>query len=454
MTFMPRIKNMGKFPLVSLLLTLSLFPASGQMKYDTTRLRAFLDHLESQKGAMGVVAIHHHGKPLCHHAFGFAQINPRQKNSLTTRFRIGSITKTYTATLIHQLVLQGKLNLHDTLSQWFPDFPNADRITLEQMLLHRSGLYNFTNSPRYHQASDSSLSRSALLQWMKSGSPAFAPGTQFGYSNTNYVLLGFIAEEVSNRSLSALLQSYIFDPLQLPHTTFGLRPNEKYPEAKSYAYSGKSWTPDPNTHLNIPLGAGAIVSTAREVAVFFDALFRGKLLSMSVLSKMKPQAYNYGHGLLKIPFYQRTSYGHTGGIDHFRTAAAYFPADSLTVVVLTNGLRMKFNDLLIGVLSTLYGRDYPFPTIKESAVLSNQWLQNLSGLYKSPNFPLDITISVENGRLKGQATGQPSFLLEAKDSLHYALPEADLKMHFIPQENRLELTQFGATYSFTRKSDP
>ena len=444
---------MRLYPLLPLILSLFFYGAFGQMKWDTTRLQSFLDHLTAQEGGMGSVAIYHQGKPFYQYAWGFAQMNPRHKNSPDTRFRIGSITKTYTASIIHQLAEQGKLNLQAPLANWFPDFPHADSIRLEQMLLHRSGLYNFTSSPRYQSASDSSFTQAQLLAWMKSGAPAFAPGAKFGYSNTNYVLLSYIAEAVSQSSFTELLQQNIFQPLQLKRTTFGRRPKTNGPTAQSYVYAGDSWTPDPDTHLSIPGAAGAIVSTAAEVAAFYDALFSGEVVSEEALSQMKPDAYQFGHGLVKIPFYDRLSYGHTGGIDHYRTAASYFPEDELTVVLLTNGLRLKFNDLMIGVLSTLYGKDYEFPEIAATQRLPAAWLQSLTGVYSSPQFPLDITITTKEGQLQGQATGQPSFTLEARDSTHFALPEAGLKMHFRPQKNLLIFTQMGNTFELERKAE-
>ena len=444
---------MRLYLLLTLLLSLFFYEAFGQMKGDTTRLRSFLDHVAAQDGAMGSVAIYHQDKPYYQHAWGFAQMNPRQQNTPNTRFRIGSITKTYTASIIHLLVEEGKLNLQAPLAKWFPSFPHADSIRLEQLLLHRSGLYNFTSSPRYQRASDSSFTKTQLLAWMKSGSPAFTPGTKFGYSNTNYVLLSYIAEAVSHSSFTELLQQKIFQPLQLEQTTFGQGPKTKGPTAQSYVYAGDSWAPDPDTHLSIPGAAGAIVSTAAEVATFYHALFQGKVVSDKALAQMKPRTYQFGHGLMKIPFYDRLSYGHTGGIDHYRTAASYFPEDDLTVVLFTNGLRLKFNDLMIGVLSTLYDKDYEFPQIAATQRLSAAWLQNLTGVYGSPQFPLDITITTKEGQLQGQATGQARFTLEARDSTHFALPSAGLKMHFQPQKDLLIFTQMGNTFELKRKMD-
>ena len=283
---------------------------------------------------------------------------------------------------------------------------------------------------------------------VKAGSD-FEPDSKFQYSNSNFVLLTYILEKSMGKSYAELLQEHIVEPLGLSDTYVGGKIGAKDNECKSYMRLD-SWQEQPETDMSIPIGAGAVVSNPTDLIKFSHALFGGQLLNMEYVEQMKNIQDGYGLGLFSFPFRGRTSYGHTGGIEGFSSIFGHFDDGNVTFAMTSNGANMKTNDISIAVLSTVYNEDFEMPEFNTYEVTPEQ-LEAYTGVYSAPEFPLDITISVVEGVLKGQATGQPAFTLDAVDEHQFEFVAAGINMTFNPEENTMLFKQRGATVNFTKE---
>src|SRR5690606_26352960 len=247
-----------------------------------------------------------------------------------------------------------------------------------------------------------------------------------------------------------ILQARIVKPAGLTDTQFGSKINLKNNEALSYNRLGE-WELSSETDPSIPIGAGGIAATARDVSRFFSRLFEGDLVSDSSLSKMTSLKEGAGLGLFQIPFYQKRGLGHSGAIDGFKSSAVYFPEDKIAVSYLSNAEDMVVNDIMIAVLSAVYGMPYTLPEFKEPLALSPEELDPYLGVYSAPGFPLKITITKKGNTLMGQGTGQPEFPLTAIEPHVFTFEQAKLRLEFLPAESKMILLQGGARFELTRE---
>jgi D-alanyl-D-alanine carboxypeptidase len=286
-----------------------------------------------------------------------------------------------------------------------------------------------------------------IVSMISKGRIEFEPGKDFSYSNSNYILLGYIIEKISKKSYSANLKDRITSKIGLSNTYYGGKINTKNNECFSYQFINK-WELAPETDMSIPGGAGSVVSTSSDLTMYIEALFSEKLISKNSLTQMKTMTNGYGFGMIQFPFYEKKAFGHTGGIDGFISNLAYFHEDSLAVAYITNGQVYPMNDILIGVLSACFNKTYSIPTFKTVA-LSAEILDKYLGVYGSTQLPLKITITKDKSSLVAQATGQSSFTLEAIEENKFKFDPAGIKMEFNPEKKELILKQGGGNFLFT-----
>jgi D-alanyl-D-alanine carboxypeptidase len=430
----------------ALLLSSMLYAQS----FNQAKMDSLFKLIDVNEKSMGSISIFHDGKEVYQYSMGFADVEKQQKANAQTRYRVGSVSKIFTSAIILQMVEEGKLNLETTLDRFFPEIPNSKSITIEQLLRHRTGLFNFTNAPEYQGWMEQPKSNEALLKLFVKNGTTFKPGEQFEYSNTNYVLLSFIAETIDGKSFAEILKQRIAVPLALTNTYYGGKINPARNEAKSYTRAN-TWVASTETDMSIPTGAGAIVSTPSDLNQFLIALFSGKVISNGSLVKMKEMKDGYGFGLIQFPFFEKKAFGHTGGIDGFQSTASIFPDEKVAVSITINGASMPSNDILIGALSIYFGRDYKLPEFTPAIQVTAEELSAFTGTYSSEGFPLKISITQQGAALFGQATGQPMFPLEAFEKNKFRFDQAKLVIEFYPEENKLLLQQGGRRFELTRE---
>jgi len=415
-------------------------------------LYIFFNVLAEKNKAMGSVAISKNGTILYSRSVGYSFSAGKDKKSATisTKYRIGSITKMFTATLVFQLIDEGKIQLTTTLGTYFPNIPNADKITIGNLLNHRSGLHNFTDDSTYASWMTTSKTQDEMIALFAQNKPDFYPDEKTAYSNTNYVLLGYIIEKVTKQPYAKVLNKRIVGKARLLNTYYGTKTDVKKEESYSYVYLA-DWQQQPETDMSIPGGAGAIVSTPIDLTKFIEALFSFKLVSKNSLAQMKTIKDRMGMGMFQLPFYDRRAYGHNGSIDGFESTLVYFPEDSLAVSYCTNGEVYPLNSILVGILSIYFKLEgYTIPTFK-TLTLATEELDKYAGLYSSTQIPLKITIFKNNTTLLAQATGQSAFPLEATQKDKFIFDQAGIVIEFNPPKNEFILKQGGGTYLFTKE---
>ncbi|MCH8318574.1 MAG: beta-lactamase family protein [Bacteroidetes bacterium] len=431
-------------------LSLLLCVRLNAQEFDKEKMDSLFNLIESNGKGMGSISLYQDGNEVYYNSFGYADLANNIKATEKTKYRIGSVSKIFTATIIMQLVDEKKLSLVTTIDQYFPNLPNANKITIEQLLRHRSGLHNFTNDKDYLSWMESPKTKSELIEIFIEKGYDFEPNEKYEYSNTNYVLLSFIAESIDNKSFSEILKNRIIEPLKLKDTYYGNKINTKENEALSYTKLNE-WHLSPETDMSVPVGAGAVVSTPSDLNIFLNNLFTGNLVSPNSLEQMKDIVEGYGIGMFQMPFYDKKSFGHTGGIDGFQSIASYFPKENFSISYCSNGVVMSKNDILLGALSIYFGKDYQLPNFKPTIELTSEDLDQYLGIYSSTEFPLKITISKENNVLIAQATGQSAFPLEAYELHKFKFDQAMLKLEFLPKENKMILKQGGGEFELKKE---
>ncbi len=438
-----------KLTLVIQLLCLFAMSISAQ-SFDQKKMDELFDRIEANEKGMGSIAFSKDGEVVYQRAFGYADHEKEMKATPATKYRIGSISKTFTATLILQMMEEGKLGLDTRLSQYYPQVPNTDEITITHLLKHRSGLFNFTNKEDYVSWMEQPQTKDSLMQRIIANGTVFTPDEKTEYSNTNYVLLSWIAEKVDGKPFAEILEERIVDKLGLKNTYYGGKIDSENNEAHSYVKM-EEWQPSTETDMSIPWGAGSLVSTPTDLTTFFDALFTGKLLKQETLDKMTEFQDGLGMGLIQMPFYDRQAFAHNGGIDGFQSSAGYFPEDKVVMAYVTNGAVMPMNDILIGALSIYFGKEYELPEFKPALELTSEQLDQYLGTYSTPDFPIKITITKKGNTLIGQGTGQPSFSMEAYEEHKFKFEQAGLTLEFIPEKEEVILRQGGQEWKMKKE---
>lgn len=417
--------------------------------FDKAKLDRYLDTLGAHNKFMGSVAVSQNGAIIYQKSIGFANIAKGLPANDSSKYRIGSVSKTFTAVLTFKAIAQGKLSLDETIEQYVPQIKNADKITIGNLLCHRSGIHNFTADTSYLGWHTEPHSEEQMTDIIAKGGSDFEPGTKSDYSNSNYVLLTFILEKVFQQPYAELLSKYITTPLGLKNTYLGGKINAEHNECASYLYFG-SWELQPETDISIPLGAGGIVSTPADLLKFSNALFTGKLISLEYLAQMKKAHGDFGMGLIQAPFYGMTTYGHTGGIDGFATDYCHVDSNDIAFALMANGLNYSMNDISLAVLSAAYGIDYSIPSfqvVQVSAEILNQY----TGVYSTTQIPMKITVSKDHETLMAQATGQSSFPLTPVSENTFSFDQAGIVIQFDAEKHTLELRQGGSTLLFTKE---
>ncbi len=405
-------------------------PLLRAQKTEAGLLDSLLTHFNNHNKFMGAVQLRSVGSVVYNGYRGRG--NGQENVGPDSRYRIGSVSKLFTAVMVMQEVEKGRLSLDGRLSAFFPQIPGAENISLRQLLNHSSGLANFTDDPAYLSYMTLPMTQAQLLDTFVRVGSSFEPGSRHQYSNTNFVLLGYILERVTGKRYEELLQKRIVRPLRLTATAYNSKQSRQSGEVISF-FRGieQTWEPAPVSHPSISHGAGAIVSTPADLCLFIEGLFQGKLLSEASLKEMTQLQQGFGLGVFRFPFYDTYAFGHGGRIDGFETNLAYFPESQTAVAVCTSGIGVDMNDLMIGILSCWFGKPYEFPVFDRPAVVVPlEELRRYVGNYVSDQLPLQIAVRLEGQQLMAQATGQSAFPLKPLGAGVFEFEPARITMEF------------------------
>ncbi|WP_089082059.1 serine hydrolase domain-containing protein [Roseivirga seohaensis] len=416
---------------------------------DTTRLSEYFDTLAANNKFMGSVALLKEGQIIYTKQVGFAELETKKEPNNNTKYRIGSVSKLFTATLIFKAIEEGKVSLNETIYNYFPSIENSEQITISNLLNHRSGIHNYTDDKdeflSYHTNSKTKTEMVALIA---QGGSDFVPNTKAAYSNSNYVLLSYILEEVFQSSFSTVLKEHITEPLHLVNTFFGTPININNNE--SYAYTlGREWMKMDETHSSIDLGAGGITSTPTDLVLFAHALFNHKILSEQSLETMKTIQDGFGMGLFKTLYYNKVSYGHNGEIDGFQTALRYFEDSKYAFAITANAMDYSLNLISVTIVNALFNQHFDIPDFRTYNPKPSD-LNQYVGVYSSETFPVELMVIKRGKQLEIQATGDSKMNLQATAKGEFKYDLAGIQIKFIPEKGQMILKQGGKVSTLTK----
>lgn len=331
---------------------------------------------------------------------------PAEANSV---YQIGSVTKQFTAAAIMRLVEQGRISLDDEVTRYLTDFPaQGHSVTIRQLLNHTSGIRSYTS---FMPLTDS-MPVSAIYEAIKEQPFDFEPGTDFRYNNSGYVLLGLVLESVTGRTYGDLLQEWFFTPLGLADTRYCGAGGRAVPEG--YRPGATEPTRVAAVDMRVPFAAGALCSTAPDLARWTWALSTGKVVSPESYAAMTAgttlpsgRRLSYGFGIVADTAHGRAVVNHGGGIPGFVSDLSLYPADSTIVVVLLNtntdagAVAARAAHIALGVEPD-DPKDLPTAAAERA---------RLAGTYTVEQIKLEVRIYEDGGMLMAQGAGQPSFRL-------------------------------------------
>ncbi|MGR5152446.1 serine hydrolase domain-containing protein [Photobacterium swingsii] len=410
---------MGNCKILGLALLILLMPslAFSAATFDKDKMDRYLESLAVHNKATLSVVLAEKGEVI----YSKQTLLPNEFAKFTDDeklYKAGSITKTFTAVLVFQQIEQGKLTLATPLSDFYPQIPNASKITIGQMLSHRSGIFNYTNDPAFNDYFTQYQVKKKMLEKIASFSPTFDPDSSYEYSNSNYVLLGYILEDVTGKSYTQLVQEHIINKLGLTQTVYCAEKRGCGKEQQSFYFYDSDWHLATQWSMSVANSAGAVLSTPYDLTRFMRALFKGELVSNHSLALMKGITNTTSKGLFKLPFYNKYSYGHRGLIEGFQSDMSYFESDDFAFSINIDALNYNFNDITVAILNIYYNRPFELPDFDRKPItLDTNQLKKYQGNFSAPNSNLDIKVFVQGQSLMVQATGQEPLAVESF-SLH------------------------------------
>ncbi|MBV8864622.1 MAG: beta-lactamase family protein [Acidobacteriaceae bacterium] len=302
------------------------------------RMQQIIESYVADHKFMGSVLVARGDHILLDKGYGSANLEWSIPNSPTTKFRLGSITKQFTAACVLLLQERGKVKVSDPVKKYMPNAPTAwDKITIYHVLTHTSGIPNFTGFKDYTDLEAKSTTPEKLVERFRDKPLEFEPGTKWKYSNSGYALLGYLVEKITGQTYQQFLEQNIFTPLGMKDSGYDSNSSIIMHRASGYTPSGHGIVNAGYIDMTIPFSAGALYSTTEDLLRWERGLFGGRVLKPASLKQMTtPFKQDYAFALMVKQVNGRKEIDHGGGIEGFNTELAYWPDDQLTVIVLGN----------------------------------------------------------------------------------------------------------------------
>ena len=376
----------------------------------------------SVKEFSGTVLLMQKDKVLYEKAFGLADREWNVPNTINTKYRIGSVTKQFTAACIMQLEEQGKLSLTDKLGKYVPDYPKGDTVTIHMLLNHTSGIADYTSLAAFWPKAILPLSRDSMIAIFKYAPYDFSPGTNWNYSNSGYFLLGYIIEKVSGIDYGDYLLKNVIQKVGLKNTLLDQVDSVLQYRAKGYEKDGKVWRNAMLISMEGPFSAGAMVSTVHDLHDWMKALMDNKVVSAASVQKMTtPYMNHYGYGLGIDSLFNHKRIGHSGGIPGFVSYLGYFPNDDLYTIAISND-GVSAAQVAEGLATIFFNQPVFVPYIPKAIKLSASQLEKFTGTYTLISSGGDFEIIKKGDMLYRKSTGKDDVELkpESITRLFYA----------------------------------
>jgi len=386
------------------------------------------------------------GKIIYEKAYGYADIEHKIAATPETKFRIGSITKQFTASAILKLQEEGKINVQDKLSKYIPDFPRGDEVTIEHLLTHTSGIFSFTNRPAFTQYVTLPVTPQALIDSIKTYPYNFNPGERYLYNNSGFFILGYLIEKISGKSYAAYLHDTFFEPLGMVNTGVYNNTVPLQNEAFGYTVENEKTVKALNWNMDWAGGAGALYSTVKDLYLWNEAVFNGKVLSEKSLQAAFTKAtlnnkekVNYGYGWSLDDIRGNKFISHGGGLHGFVSYLERQPESKVTISVLCNstpapsGINPGQNAQLIAEYILWKQLDKHKSLVADTSITA-ETLKAYVGRYNYGRGTIMI-VKLEGNQLIAQLTGQPTFPIFPSSKTEFYWKVVEAKISFMKDEN-------------------
>lgn len=378
----------------------------------------------------GSVLVAKDGVVLLRDGFGQANREWDIPNAPETKFRLGSITKQFTAVSILQLAEAGKLSVDDPISKYYADAPAAwSKITIKHLLNHTSGIPSYTALPGFFEKGGSKvpLKPEEIVKLTQDKPLEFEPGSKFAYDNTGYILLGYVIEKVSGQSYADYVSQKIFQPLGMKDSGYDVSAKILAKRASGYQpEKSGGWRNADYLDMTLPYAAGSLYSNVDDLLIWERALSDGKILTEASRKAAWTENLNhYGYGWVVDAQDGHPRIWHNGGINGFSTAKARYPSDGLVVMALSNFQASPTTPLVNNLAGLCFGT-YKAPT---AIALPASTLDRYVGSYAlAPTFILKVYR--EGDKLMTQATGQGPIAIVATAPGEFYAAGPDAKLSF------------------------
>lgn len=397
-----------------------------------------LDHIVSgyqkNRAFIGTVLVAKGGTIILDKGYGLANIELDVANGPATKFRLGSITKQFTATSILQLEEQGKLSVNDAACKYVTECPDSWKaITIHQLLSHTSGIPSYTNNPDFMKPKMMRipLSPQEVLMLTKDKPLEFQPGEKWKYDNSGYIFLGMIIEKVSGEKYADYLKKHIFGPLDMQDSGYDDSSVILKNRAEGYrATSGSEFRNADYIDMSLPYAAGSLYSTTHDLYRWDRALYTDKVLRKVSREKMWTVVKNnYAYGWSVSQAQGHRQIGHGGGINGFATFIARYPDDDAVVIVLSNNEAASSGPIANNLAGVLFGKTVELPWERKQISLDAKQLDRYTGTYQAD--AMIIAVTNENGHLMIEPKGQGKREALASSETEFFLSGMDLKLTFV-----------------------
>jgi len=359
---------------------------------------------QEAQGFSGSILVAKDGVPMWRESFGAADREWDVANTADTKFRLGSITKQFTATAILQLAEQGKLSVDDPISKYYADAPPAwAKVTLKHLLTHTSGIPSYTGLPKFFETSSKQpLTPDGIIKLTRDMPLEFEPGSKYAYDNTGYILLGYVIEKVSGQAYADYVAEHIFAPLGMKDSGYDVSGVILRHRASGYQASKDGWKNADYLDMTLPYAAGSLYSTTGDLLIWDRALAEGRILTPASRQAMfTDYGHEYGFGWQVGVVDGHPRVGHGGGINGFSTGITRYPQDGVVAIVLANFSAVPSKGVADNLAGLCVGTYQP----PKAITLPTATLDRYVGDYVlSPTFTL--TVSRQGGQLISQGTNQ------------------------------------------------
>lgn len=418
----------------SLLILFFSLQAPGQ--FAVQKASELIDAYVKMEKINGAVLVARKGNILFKEGYGYKDVTGKTMNDVNTIFQIGSVTKQFTSAVIMQLEQEKKLSVQDKLAKYFPNFPRGADITIENLLTHTSGIYNYTGDTAFMKNQVTvPHSHEEMMALFMNKPLGFEPGTKWEYSNSNYVLLGYIIEKVTAKPYEQAVRERILAPLKMNSSGFDFAHLANPGKATGYFRLGKIPQQAPVIDSTASFAAGALYTTVGDLFKWDRGLYTNQVLSPESRRKVfTPYKHKYGYGWIIDSAFSRLFVAHGGGIYGFTSYIMRFPTEETVIILLDNSSSSSLEAVARNLAAIVFDQPYQLPEIVKEISVPESILKSYVGEYElKPDFI--ITISSENGSLALQATGQPKLSLHAQSENIFFIKEVDIKIEFVRDEN-------------------